>query len=1216
MLKYPFFIFSFIYIFSANSQTIIIKTQNFDESNPVWGFTTDVPFFDHASDGFYGVHDGDNDNDTNDTGIAAKASSLNFINIEDDFLFINDLSDEGDNGTNSEATISFDDVDLTTYRNVIISFDYNVVGFGNADYIQYEIIEDGVSTLLEELPKNESGSSMIIIKNSTKIISFSFIIKQNGQGDFAGIDNISIEGELITPCNQLLISEYIEGSSSTSYRNNFIEIYNPTDTSINLENYDLVKYTGKSTVVSNVLMLTGIIPAYGTYLIEDSKENLSITADLSTNSSVMDFTGDDKIALRKLDQIIDLIGVIGDSINFAKDVTLRRKSNVQNPNNQFNPDEWDTYDLEDLSDINRHVSSCSGPIPEIYLSGNSQIIIDGSQITTPINNTYFGITTPNSGFEIIKSFYIKNLGNTVLDIHNVSIMGVENNFSILTVPGANIQPSDSSEISISFIPITKGIKTAVVTIDNNDASEDPFEFTIQGEGSSETNSPLMITQYYEGSANNKWIEITNISESSTPEGTYFLSLFWNEDAKNPIGIKPSRNKAIPAMVSGEIIKYRSTLTVTEPDYALNGNEVKSSICSFTGDDILIISTTNDTTSWANRIDVIGSGSLWGKDISFVRKYGCAEVNTNTGFNQMDWFIYDIMDINNANADSNQRIGKHYMGSTTFTNSKIWDNGLPDKYRTSLIDQSYDSFEYGNFEACNLFINTGKTVTVKAGNYISINNNLTVNGSLEILHEGVLYMVNNDGSVVDNGEINIHKTTTTIKRNDYTYWSSPVKNAILENVFSASPQNSFYSFEAQYYSDTNNDNVDDDGNAWQGVSGTMEAGRGYTAMAPNTNPFIDEQSVIFEGKVNNGIINVTVDLSNDDTNINDDWNLIGNPYPSAISADIFLNDVNNIDLINGSIYYWTHNTSANLDNGDNQYSSDDYAIYNIGTGGIKATSQGEIPTGNIASGQGFFVEAIQSGNIVFNNEMRLKLENDNFFKTENIKNKETQEKEKMWINLSNDQGAFSQILIGFIAEASNRVESKYDSPRLDGSNYLSFYSIGDNQNLAIQGTKSITGEEVIRLGFSSLIQEKVTLKISIDHLEGKLIERDIYLVDHLLQKTHNLKLHDYSFIVEEQGNFDNRFYIKFGDSLMVNEEHIFIKEELVVNRTKDLLEIKTSMNSILKSLKIFDILGRIIFKAEPYQKEYSLNHQALRSSGILILHAELSNGKILTKKVIK
>jgi len=115
-----------------------------------------------------------------------------------------------------------------------------------------------------------------------------------------------------------------------------------------------------------------------------------------------------------------------------------------------------------------------------------------------------------------------------------------------------------------------------------------------------------------------------------------------------------------------------------------------------------------------------------------------------------------------------------------------------------------------------------------------------------------------------------------------------------------------------------------------------------------------------------------------------------------------------------------------------------------------------------------VEAIKSGNVVFNNQMRLKLENDNFFKTENTKNKETKEKEKMWMNLSNEQGAFSQILIGFMPEASNQIKSKYDSPRLDGSNYLSFYSIVDEQYLAIQGTKSISGKEVIRLGFSSII----------------------------------------------------------------------------------------------------------------------------------------------------
>jgi len=55
---------------------------------------------------------------------------------------------------------------------------------------------------------------------------------------------------------------------------------------------------------------------------------------------------------------------------------------------------------------------------------------------------------------------------------------------------------------------------------------------------------------------------------------------------------------------------------------------------------------------------------------------------------------------------------------------------------------------------------------------------------------------------------------------------------------------------------------------------MKTGKGYTAMAPNTNPFINKQSVSFEGPVNNGIINVPVALSNDDTNNNDDWNLNG------------------------------------------------------------------------------------------------------------------------------------------------------------------------------------------------------------------------------------------------------------------------------------------------------------------------------------------------------
>ena len=1061
------------------------------------------------------------------------------------------------------------------------------------------------------------GTLSVYIKNSTKILRLKLIIKQNGQTDYAGIDNIKLEGLEITPCNNLLISEYIEGSSSTSHRNNFIEIHNPTNVTIDLNNYDLVKYTGKSTTVSNILILTGSIPAYGTFLIEDSNENLGVTSNLSTNNAVMDFTGDDKIALRNSDQIIDLIGNIGDSINFAKDVTLRRKSNVQNPNNQFAFAEWDTYSLEDIGNINSHLSTCNGVIPEIEVKGNQESIVDGSLITSSSNNTYFGMVDFIEGDEIIKTFYLKNLGNTALNIGSVNITGPNfDNFSILTQTVINIQPKDSSELSISFKPNSIGIKTASVTIENNDASENPFTFYIQGESTGISNSPIMITQYYEGSGSNKWIEIKNISKTQTPENTYYLALYWNDDAKSPIGNKPSRNYSLPAMSVGEILKFRSTLAATEPAYAIDGKEIASSICGFTGDDILVLSTSNDETCWENRIDIIGKSSNWGVDISFVRKYGCEEVEPNTGYDSSDWFNYDIIDINNALKDSNQRIGNHYIGTTTFINTNKWDNGIPDQYRTATINQKYDSSTFGNLDVCNLIINSSQSLNIDPGNYVAIKDNLTVDGFLQIQHEGTLHMLKNNGTVINNGIINIHKTTTVIQKNDYTYWSSPIKNANLESVFSASPQNSFYSFETQNYLDNNNDNLDDDENAWRRAGGEMTIGKGYTAMAPDTDPFIEQQSVIFSGNVNNGLINVPVYLSEDVLNDDDDWNLIGNPYPSAISADLFLNDIDNRDLLSGSIYYWTHNTAANTNNGNQQYSSDDYAIYNTGTGGIQATSLGEIPTGIIASGQGFFVEAINNGNIVFKNEMRVKLGNNNFFKEDNIKTIFEKKYDKIWLNIFNEKGAFSQILIGFIEDASEQIERKYDAIRLSTNNYLNFYTIIDDQHLAIQGTNSFTGNEIIQLGYSTIIKDQAILKIGIDHLEGKLKEKDIYLYDSLLQKTHNLKISDYQFSLENQGVFNNRFQLKFNNPISSIENSEIVQEYLIINQVQDILYIKTNHQSVLSSIKIYDILGRVILDKQIHKKVFSVNHHMFKSSGIYILRVELKNSKVLRKKIIK
>ncbi len=138
---------------------------------------------------------------------------------------------------------------------------------------------------------------------------------------------------------------------------------------------------------------------------------------------------------------------------------------------------------------------------------------------------------------------------------------------------------------------------------------------------------------------------------------------------------------------------------------------------------------------------------------------------------------------------------------------------------------------------------------------------------------------------------------------------------------------------------------------------------------------------FTGTPNNGDITTpirkgtligTVDVDAE----NDEWNLIGNPYPSALDAAAFLNLPANIPVIDGTLYLWTHNSQPNAATIDPfygdyvlNYTDSDYAAWNktggVGTAGTIAgglgtnATTGNTPTGYIASGQSFFVKAASS-----------------------------------------------------------------------------------------------------------------------------------------------------------------------------------------------------------------------------------------------------------------
>ena len=346
------------------------------------------------------------------------------------------------------------------------------------------------------------------IPNKTQKLRLHIKVRQNGNEQYAGIDNVLLTGTGIEPCSKLYLSEYAEGTSSTNHRNNYLEIYNPTSEGVNLSNFDLVIFRNENTEPGATLALNGILPAYSTFLIKDGTENLHIPADLSTNSAVMDFTGNDKIALRQNQQVIDLIGQIGDSLVFAENVTLRRKSFISHPTNEYNTAEWDIYGLETIGDLNKHQSACQGPIPEIELTGNQLNIPDGQASVSAQNNTYFGMTLPDRSME--KSFLITNTGNADLILSELTLVqGTSINFTVSKMPKSVLSPTESTSFTIAFQSGIPGSHAAEVIIQNNDSSENPYNFKILAEVSGPGNSPLLISQYYQGAGNNKWIEITN-----------------------------------------------------------------------------------------------------------------------------------------------------------------------------------------------------------------------------------------------------------------------------------------------------------------------------------------------------------------------------------------------------------------------------------------------------------------------------------------------------------------------------------------------------------------------------------------------------------------------------------------------------------------------------------------------------------------------------------
>lgn len=532
--------------------------------------------------------------------------------------------------------------------------------------------------------------------------------------------------------------------------------------------------------------------------------------------------------------------------------------------------------------------------------------------------------------------------------------------------------------------------------------------------------------------------------------------------------------------------------------------------------------------------------------------------------------------------------------STIWNGISWSNGFPSVGKEVTFKDNYPNLTTTN--VCNCFIDEDKTVTVLSGNTLGIEFSYSGLGNLILEDAASLYQ--SDDDMVNSGVVLVKRKSSPILKFDYTYWSSPVTNQRLIDVSPNTWSDKFFSYDYTI--------------KWiqENPSNTMLPGKGYIIMGPQdfSETSASKFETTFKGIPNNGKIEAVLKTANS-------YVLVGNPYPSAINADVFIE--NNRSKIKGALYFWTHNTPyANY-----KYTTDDYAVYNL-LGGVvtrEALSTGvneTVPNGEIASGQAFFVTSKVAGTVEFNNSTRISGSNSRFFKQVEKHNEQEHksviEKHRIWLNLKNSEGIFKQILLGYIQGATKLYDDNYDAVSFNSNQFADFYSIADSKKLVIQGRAlPFVETDSIVLGYRSSI--KGNFSFAIDHQDGLFNNLNVFIEDKDLKKIHDLTERPY-FFDTSAGTFNKRFVLRYVDNTLNKADFKNLKDNILVV-VKDKIIKVTSVKTLIKEVSVFDLLGKLLSHKEKVEDtEYQLVNLVPKNQ-VLLVKVRLENDLIITQKII-
>lgn len=777
--------------------------------------------------------------------------------------------------------------------------------------------------------------------------------------------------------------------------------------------------------------------------------------------------------------------------------------------------------------------------------------------------------------------------------------------------------------------------------------------------------PIIISQVYQTASDNA-IELTNISAGTI--SNIKLSLFKDIGASDPTGTTPTASVTITSLTAGNSVVIKSVATLSGVTIISSPDEVtNASVTDISGgNDVLILSTTTDTSAWANRYDVVSDID---DETSLVRIDETTAANTT--FTSSEWMIYlddAIAIIGDADpipaitrhvnspllseietpidSEVNNGLGLHRINQTIRTSSN-WDNGTPDKSRSVIIQENYDHTG-SNLNARKLDIQGTNKLTIENKPLIVINStNINTDAEIRILGSGQFIQVHEGSTqVTGNGKLLISQKSEVPNVYRYNYWSSPViesaggttyrvskimKDAVGD--LTAVSTVSDIDFVAGYDGGTGSPvkvssnwiwaYFDSSGTSdWVQLQETsfLDEGLGFTMKSTGVNP----QYFTFSGTPVDGDISFGVSAN---TN-----SLLGNPYAGTLDGNAFI--IENKDAIDGTLYFWEHSGESAVNGHIKSDYEGGYAALTFsmgtaansvvtGTGGLTPSYTYKTPSRYIAIGQGFFAGSdTDGGTINFNNKQRsYQATTPSFFK---VKQKTAASNSTLpilklgldYIN-SSSLTIHRQIGISFKQEHTFGFDYGYESRMLDIKPTDLFWDFDElnNNKMVIVGVESINDK--LRIPLTIFVDSYDSIFIKIDEQEN--IDKQVYLFDALDNTSKQIETNELIELELSKGVYKDRFFITFSpdqDVLKSNNELLKLDLNSYVNNRSKKLSIRNNTNLLIEKVEIFNLFGQKLKKwnLNTTSKEIELNIDNL-STSIYITKIKTDKG-ILTNKVLK